>query len=230
MGFGKSKSRFCRRDEPARCALRRMGRHAAGEDPAKRSQILEGARQVFMNVGFDAASMNDITRAAGVSKGTIYVYFENKGELFQTIILETKQRIFEDLRATLNAEGPAEDILKRFSARLATGMTCEETVKAMRIAIGVAERFPELVRSFFGDHPENLVDTVRDFIVARIEAGELQAEKPRLAAIQLLELSTGHLWKKRLFGLMDAPPGEAEISEMAENAVALFLSRYSARA
>ncbi|TNB49137.1 TetR/AcrR family transcriptional regulator [Martelella lutilitoris] len=229
MGFGKSKSRFCRRDEPTRCALKRMGRHAAGEDPVKRRQIVEGAREVFMNVGFDAASMNDITRAAGVSKGTIYVYFENKGELFQTIILEAKQLIFEDLRATLNAEGPAEDILKRFSARLATGMTCEETVKAMRIAIGVAERFPELVRSFFGGHPENLVDTVSNFVAARIETGELQAENPRLAAVQLLELSTGHLWKQRLFGLMDAPPSEAEISEMAENAVTLFLSRYSAR-
>ncbi len=229
MGFGKSKSRFCRRDEAARCALRRMGRHAAGEDPVKRRQIVEGARQVFMNVGFDAASMNDITRAAGVSKGTIYVYFENKGELFQTIILEAKQRIFEDLRATLNAEGPVDDILKRFSARLATGMTCEETVKAMRIAIGVAERFPELVRAFFGDHPDNLVDTLTAFVVERSRTGELRAEDPRVAAVQLLELSTGHLWKRRLFGLMEAPPSEAEISEMAENAVTLFLSHYSAR-
>ncbi|MET3600590.1 TetR/AcrR family transcriptional regulator [Martelella mangrovi] len=230
MGFATSKSRFCRRDEPKRHALRRMGRHAAGEDPAKRQQILEGARQVFMNVGFDAASMNDITRAAGVSKGTIYVYFENKGELFQTIILEAKQVIFEDLRATLNAEGPVEDILKRFSIRLASGMTCEETVKAMRIAIGVAERFPELVRSFFGDHPDNLVDTVSDFVAERTRLGELRAEDPRLAAIQLLELSTGHLWKRRLFGLMEAPPSEAELVEMADNAVALFLSGYAARA
>nr|WP_272212873.1 TetR/AcrR family transcriptional regulator [Marinicella sp. W31]MDC2878796.1 TetR/AcrR family transcriptional regulator [Marinicella sp. W31] len=229
MVFGKSKSRFCRRDEPTRCALRRMGRHAAGEDPVKRKQIVEGARQVFMSVGFDAASMNDITRAAGVSKGTIYVYFENKGELFQTIILEAKQKIFEDLRTTLNTEGPVEEILKRFSVRLATGMTCEETVKAMRIAIGVAERFPELVRSFFGDHPGNLVDTLSDFVAARIRTGELAARDPRLAAVQLLELSTGHLWKQRLFGLMDEPPSAVEISEMADNAVALFLSGYSVR-
>src|SRR5690349_16872873 len=57
------------------------GRPAAGQDPAKREQILEGARRVFIEMGFDAASMNDITRAAGVSKGTIYVYFANKEEL-----------------------------------------------------------------------------------------------------------------------------------------------------
>ena len=65
----------------------------------------------------------------------------------------------------------------------------------MRIAIGVAERFPELVRSFFGDHPHNLIDTVTQFLDARIQNGELAASVPRIAAIQLLELSTGHLGK-----------------------------------
>ena len=70
LGFGKARGGFCRpKGETDRCVFRGLGRHAAGEDPAKRAQILEGARQVFMNVGFDAASMNDITRAAGVSKG-----------------------------------------------------------------------------------------------------------------------------------------------------------------
>ena len=53
-------------------------RRVAGQDPVKRQQILDGAKQVFLSVGFDAASMNDITREAGVSKGTIYVYFGGK--------------------------------------------------------------------------------------------------------------------------------------------------------
>ena len=48
------------------------GRPAAGTDPDKRRQILEGAGRVFSSVGFDAASMNDIAREAGVSKPTLY--------------------------------------------------------------------------------------------------------------------------------------------------------------
>lgn len=58
-------------------AVTASGRFAAGEDPAKRRQILDGAKRVFMRMGFDAASMNDVTREAGVSKGTLYVYFGN---------------------------------------------------------------------------------------------------------------------------------------------------------
>ena len=51
---------------------------ANDEDSAKRRQIVEGARKVFRELGFDAASMGEIAKAAGVSKGTLYVYFADK--------------------------------------------------------------------------------------------------------------------------------------------------------
>src|ERR1700752_1931916 len=53
---------------------------------AKRRQILDGARAVFLAQGFDAASMGEIARVAGVSKGTLYVYFKSKEELFAAIV------------------------------------------------------------------------------------------------------------------------------------------------
>ena len=55
------------------------------EDSSKRRQILDGARKVFMDLGFDGASMNEIARSAGVSKGTLYVYFADKNRLFEAI-------------------------------------------------------------------------------------------------------------------------------------------------
>src|SRR5437762_1301306 len=54
----------------------------------KRRQIIDGARDVFLAQGFDAASMSDIARKAGVSKGTLYVYFDSKEALFQAIAHE----------------------------------------------------------------------------------------------------------------------------------------------
>ena len=57
-------------------------------DTAKRRQIIEGARQVFLTQGFDAASMGEIARQAGVSKGTLYVYFTSKEELFGAIVAD----------------------------------------------------------------------------------------------------------------------------------------------
>src|SRR5690242_16730812 len=60
----------------------------ASLDSDKRRQILEGARAVFLAQGFDAASMGEIARTAGVSKGTLYVYFDSKETLFQAIVQE----------------------------------------------------------------------------------------------------------------------------------------------
>src|SRR5438477_7157237 len=67
-------------------AERASGRPAAGQDPVKRQQILDGAKRCFLDLGFEAASMNDITAEAGVSKGTLYVYFANKEDLFGALI------------------------------------------------------------------------------------------------------------------------------------------------
>ena len=60
----------------------------ADEDSSKRRQILDGARKVFMDLGFDGASMGEIARSAGVSKGTLYVYFADKNRLFEAIVEE----------------------------------------------------------------------------------------------------------------------------------------------
>src|ERR1700740_2399648 len=56
------------------------------EESSKRRQILDGARRVFLELGFDGASMGEIARVAGVSKGTLYVYFADKHHLFEAIV------------------------------------------------------------------------------------------------------------------------------------------------
>src|SRR5689334_22925635 len=66
--------------------LRAAGSVLGDEDSTKRRQIVDGARRVFMDLGFDGASMGEIARAAGVSKGTLYVYFPDKCGLFEAIV------------------------------------------------------------------------------------------------------------------------------------------------
>src|SRR5467141_1513826 len=76
------------------------------EDSSKRRQILDGARKVFMDLGFDGASMNEIARSAGVSKGTLYVYFADKNRLFEAIV---EEEAFEQGKVAFNFD-PERDI------------------------------------------------------------------------------------------------------------------------
>src|SRR5687768_13872518 len=103
-------NRSAPRDTPPRTA----GRFAAGEDPAKRKQIMEGATRVFMKLGFEAASMNDITREAGVSKGTIYVYFQNKEELFVAMVEQERAAFLATVRSVLSNSGKVDKTLYDF--------------------------------------------------------------------------------------------------------------------
>src|SRR5271163_1893941 len=85
----------------------RTALHVIGEeDSSKRRQILAGARKVFMDLGFDGASMGEIARAAGVSKGTLYVYFADKSRLFEAIV---EEEALEQGQVTFNFD-PARDV------------------------------------------------------------------------------------------------------------------------
>ena len=150
----------------------RRGRPAAGQDPAKRQQIIDGARRVFIDMGFDAASMNDITREAGVSKGTIYVYFASKEELFEALIEEERCAIFNDLYSALEQGGDVRDTLIRFGVALATKITSEKVTRAQRTVIGICERIPELGARFYERGPKHGHAKLMAFMNAAVEKGQ----------------------------------------------------------
>src|SRR5712671_4392206 len=97
--------------------------HLVGDDDSsKRRQILDGASKVFMNLGFDGASMGEIARAAGVSKGTLYVYFADKSRLFEAIV---EREALEKARIAYNLDPKrdAETTLREFG-RIYVGTMC----------------------------------------------------------------------------------------------------------
>ena len=72
---------------------------------------MDGAREMFLAQGFDAASMGEIARSAGVSKGTLYVYFNSKEQLFQAIVEEECQAQAEQVFALDSNDHDVEAML-----------------------------------------------------------------------------------------------------------------------
>lgn len=201
------------------------GRWAAGEDPAKRQQILEGAKRVFMKMGFDAASMNDVTREAGVSKGTLYVYFANKEDLFSAMMDSERAYFVGLVRTTLADEADVASSLYDFGMVFVTHVTSDKTISAMRTVIGVRERMPSLCQRFFTG-PENLRTVLRGFLERKAAVGQVKIEDFDMAARHFLEMASGGYFKLRLFGDMDVPPSKEEIDYVVRGAVRVFLAAY----
>ncbi|WP_082478441.1 MULTISPECIES: TetR/AcrR family transcriptional regulator [unclassified Rhizobium] len=204
------------------------GRKVAGEDPAKREQIIEGAKRVFMRDGFDAASMNDITREAGVSKGTIYVYFENKDDLFSAMIERERAIFLAAVRTVLESNEDVETGLYKFGVSFVTHMTDEKVINAMRTVLGVRDRMPDLCRRFFKG-PDNLRTVLQGFLEHQVDIGNLKIDDLDLAAGQFLDLSSGGFFKFRLFGTMEHAPPPPEIHRVITGAVRVFLAAYGAK-
>jgi AcrR family transcriptional regulator len=209
-------------DETA-CAA---GRFAAGEDPAKREQILDGAKRVFMRLGFDAASMNDITREAGVSKGTIYVYFQSKDDLFAAIMERERMSLAASMRDLLEGSEEVEDGLFRFGVAFTQRVTSVETISAMRTMISVASRMPLLSQRFFQGDSMNIGFFLERFFLRQIARGALQVADVSMASRHFIDLCSGTFLKMRLFGHMAEPPRTEEIEKHVASAVKLFMAGY----
>ena len=195
-------------------------------EPAKRRQILDGARRVFLADGFDGASMNDIARVAGVSKGTLYVYFDSKESLFEALIREDRQQQAERLVMHISAEDP-RTALGMFGRELLAVMTQPEMIAQVRIVIAATAKFPNLGRAFYESgpcHGENRV-------AARLEAwravGLLRFADGRIAARQFLDLCKSGVFSACLYGVTEAAtPGE--IAATVDRAVDIFMHLYGA--
>ncbi len=208
---------------------RPTGRAPAGQDPAKRQQIIDGARRCFMELGFEAASMNDITAEAGVSKGTIYVYFANKEDLFGALIDRERGAMLMSAQQLLEEPASIRGALTAFGRRLTERLTSDYVIRAGRMVLGVTERMPDLARRFFGPDPFSAVSVLVNYLDRKIAAGEMVIDDTELAGRQFIELAMAGTFKRRLFGTLSEAEGNAQIDRMVKSAVDIFLAYYSPR-
>lgn len=208
-------------------APRAVDESGAGQDPRKREQIMRGASQVFLEKGFDAASMNDIARAAGVSKGTLYVYFENKERLFiELISAEKREELFRIVVLDFDNHD-VEAVLRKFGRELCTILTKPYYIKAMRSVFSIINRMPEVGAEFYSNGPMLCTQLLAKYLDAQTRAGVLEIDDCLLAAQQFVELSQSGVMRSVLFGVIDSP-GPEEIARRVDSAVTIFMKAYKA--
>jgi TetR/AcrR family transcriptional regulator len=96
-------------EDPGRTSGRAPDR--AERKALQRGRILEAAREVFFRDGFMAANLDEVAQIAGVAKGTLYRYFENKADLYVAVLAANGQVFEERMRAAASGPGsPAEQI------------------------------------------------------------------------------------------------------------------------
>src|SRR5690242_6087646 len=203
-------------------------RIVADEDSAKCRQILEGARRVFMDLGFDGASMGEIARAAGVSKGTLYVYFADKSRLFEAIV-ETEIAEYSKELYNFHPERPVIETLTEFGRAYVQILCRPGGGSASRTVMAIAERMPEVGRRFYDNVIAHTIGKLAAYLEARAAIGDLTIDDCRLAALQFMQLCQGPTFMPFLFQATPAPSTE-RTEQVVDSATRMFLAAYQVKA
>jgi AcrR family transcriptional regulator len=208
--------------------IERVAHGEADEDSSKRRQIVDGARAVFLAQGFDAASMGEIARVAGVSKGTLYVYFKSKEELFEAIVGQECKANAEQIFDFDANDHDVEGVLTRLGTAY-VGFLCRPGgASPLRTVIAIAERMPEVGRRFYETGPAFGIAQLAAYLRSQAAAGVLEVEDCEVAAAQFMDACLATVFKPVLFNFGTAPAPE-RIEYVVKIAVRAFAAAYRAR-
>jgi AcrR family transcriptional regulator len=150
-------------------------------------EICAAALAVFAEKGFAAAKLDEIARRAGVSKGTLYLYFKDKEELFRAVVRDNVSPNIDQVRdAILAADLPFAQLAPMFLMRLSAVAGSMPLGAVVKMVIGESGNFPELARVWH----DQVVSKALAVLVALIEKaqakGEVRPGDPRLHAFSLM--------------------------------------------
>ena len=148
----------------------------------RRQAMLAAALEVFVEKGFAAARMDDIARAASLSKGTVYLYFPSKEDLFEAVLRNVAIPNVEYLEAIMRdapSVSVALDGLVQFAPHVIRNTPIPQI---MKLLISEAGTFPEIVQSYREDVLDRLLAAVAGLLERAGKAGEIEVTDPALVA------------------------------------------------
>jgi AcrR family transcriptional regulator len=168
---------------------------------ALQEHILWVAKDVFLEVGFERASMDEIAARAETSKRTLYAHFENKEKLFLAILLLARELFLSKLKLPGDYSVDPAQALTMFCGRYLEILLYSGWIRMCRMGLAEAERFPEASTQSF----EVLFSAVQERLSAYLKKTfGLSAKSGTEAAQKLLGQILYPRYMRALFGV-DAP-------------------------
>ncbi|HKJ03210.1 MAG TPA: TetR/AcrR family transcriptional regulator [Longimicrobiales bacterium] len=181
-------------------------------------EILEAALHVFAERGLAGARVEDIAEAAGVSKGTVYLYFKGKEELFKEAVRGQVGRTLEGLAAAAPPGNPVER-LDRFVTAYWAHLRRPAFGRLYRLILAELHQFPELSRFYADEVSGRILLLSREIIADGVERGVFRDVEPQVASRMLVGLLIQHaVWtsQRELFPHLGQRSDDALLGEIKD--------------
>jgi AcrR family transcriptional regulator len=187
-------------------------------------RILKAALKVFAETGYSGANMDAVAIEAGLSKPTLYQYFQSKEALFSAMMLGERDQML-DVFEHPSARGMVADLME-FAWDYADTVLRPDLLSLARLIIGEVQRFPEIGRAYQEVGPDRLLRGIMDYLEGQRRAGRLAFDDAELAAQDLWGLILSAPRTQALY-MPDRTPMRAEIARYLNNGLRVFLKAYS---
>lgn len=125
---------------------------------ARRQAFLQAAREVFLEHGYEAASVNDVVRMAGGSLATLYAQFGNKEGLFLAFMQDQHDRFAREMRPPVSVDGmPIEEAMQVIGEHFLRRLLQRDSLAFFRVMVSEGRKVPEPLRRYFSTGGSNMI-------------------------------------------------------------------------
>jgi AcrR family transcriptional regulator len=163
---------------------------------ARPAEILSAALASFAERGFAATRLDDVAAAAGVTKGTLYLYFRSKEDLFKAVVRQELVPNIERAEAMIaNSTAPSLVLLEQFLG-LFSGIIASPLSAIPKLVLTEAGNFPDLARFYLDEVVNRGKTLVRGLLERGVQAGELRPIDTESAVMCIIgPMLLGALWR-----------------------------------
>lgn len=205
--------------------LRHTATPGRPKDMAKRQSILDAAKCLFLELGYEGSSMDSIALAAGVSKLTVYNHFNDKETLFIAAVENHCENQLPALDFDLKTDMAIETALNRIALRFQSIIYSKEGLELHRLMCSMTQHNPTLVHKFFAAGPTRVLSHMTRLLEQAHAQHKLSIANSLQAAEHFLSLFCGHRHMRVLFDI-EAAPSEQQQQQLAQDNIAFFVRAY----
>jgi len=198
------------------------------KDLDKRAAVLDSAKRLFAQRGYDGVSMEAIAAEAGVSKLTVYSHFTDKDTLFQAAVRSKCEESLPESVFDVSARGDVRARLRAIAQGFHQLVMSAESLGLHRMLIAQGAQNPKLVELFYESGPRRVINAFQAFLQSAKESGELDIPDPSRAASHFFCLLKGEGHMLQLLGCPLCVP-TCDPQQHIDSVLELFLRAYLPR-
>ncbi|MDB5541870.1 MAG: TetR family transcriptional regulator [Devosia sp.] len=193
---------------------------------ARPDEVLDAALELFIEKGFAATRVEDIAKRAGLSKGTVYLYFASKEALLEGLVRRAVLPIADSALATLgNFEGDPRVVISMVLKMLAARFSDPRMLAMPKLIFREVLGFPELAAMYRREVLDRVIPVVEGLIRKGIDEGYLRPVDPSLTIRSIIGPLMLHVALAEVFGIM--PEGGMSFDKLVDNHLTILFDGLS---